>query len=79
MKFEVNMNDAAEVVLTELGAQVYNKYHERYTYYRPEIVSKGDVLRDQLWHLMQVFGPAIHLGQYSPFEECRMIFEKGGR
>jgi hypothetical protein len=57
MKFEININDAAEVVLTELGAQVYNKYHERYTHYRPE----------------------IYLGQHAPFEECRMIFEKGGR
>ena len=79
MKFEININDAAEVVLSEYGAQVYNKYHERYTHYRPEIVSKGDVLREQLWRLMQVFGPAIHLGQQSPIEEGRMIFEKGGR
>jgi hypothetical protein len=79
MKFEININDMAEVVLSEYGADVYNKFYEQFKFHRPAKKIEGDVLREQLWSLMQTFGPAISIGQQSPFVECRMIFEKGGR
>jgi hypothetical protein len=82
MKFEIHLNDTVEVVLSDYGAKVYNEYYwdlDIPVKYAPATKQAGEVLRDTLWYMMHVFGPAVSIGQQSPFVECRMIFEQGGR
>jgi hypothetical protein len=79
MKFEINLNDFVEVVLTEMGAAVYNEFYEKLNLpekYLPPLKLEGDVHRDQLWHIMQVFGPCISIGLVSPFEFNKMTIKK---
>lgn len=70
MKY-LNINDSVTVVLTTEGARIYNA--------RPGAaelglaqVGEGSVIRDQLWGLMEIFGPHITLGRQPPFQKCRI-------
>lgn len=79
MKIEINLNDTVEVTLTEKGAEVYNKYLEGSYMYRQglrEQKKAGDVLKEQLWHMFQVFGPHIHLGNQAPFDLCEIRLKR---
>jgi hypothetical protein len=69
MKF--NMNNYVEVVLTGYGAKIYNSWASSRVYSRP-LMEKGNVLKDQLWMIMYVFGEHISLGMNSPFEYCEI-------
>lgn len=74
MKF--NINDYVSVTLTEVGATIYNDYYAPFIAERPEYYTwwvekkASDVLKDQLWSIMQKFGPHVGLGFASPFEDC---------
>jgi hypothetical protein len=78
---EININDYVEVVLTQAGADTYNTYWNDISYRWPGFVEKnlkeGDVLKEQLWSVMQIFGPHIHLGGHVPFVMCRMNILEG--
>ncbi len=80
MKLEINLNDTVEVVLSKFGAKIYNDWWNDpdFNWRTTELSAKktGDKLRAQLWHLMQVFGPHIHLGGNAPFELCSIVIEK---
>lgn len=58
-------------MLTERGAKIYNEWCSEVTYSRVP-VKAGDVLKDQLWSIMSVFGNAFQLGSISPFENCEI-------
>ena len=72
MKFQANMNDTVEVVLTTKGAEMYN---ERWKFFGRPVKYEGDVIRTQLWTLFQIFGEHIHLGMGEvPFKDCKINF-----
>ncbi len=69
----MNLNDRVKVVLTQEGANIYNSYYEDTpSEYRPDRKIVGEVLTDQLWGIMQVFGNHISLGRMSPFKDCQL-------
>lgn len=68
-----NLNDTVEVVLTDTGAEIYNKYYEN-SKWRDVNVSEGHILRSQLWSIMQVFGEYLYLGGHVPFKDCLIKF-----
>lgn len=76
MKFQANINDTVEVVLTATGAKIYNDIRSEWiaeglSYPKKE----GDILRAQLWSLFQDFGEHIHLGmREAPFKDCKIDF-----
>jgi hypothetical protein len=76
VKFEININEIVEVTLTSYGADVYNSYYSQFKHYRPAERKEGDVLRDSLWSIMQVFGPAIYMGMQPHFKRNTIVFDK---
>lgn len=78
MRAHFNLNDTAEVTLTEFGAQIYNEWESshRFPAIEKRQFKEGDVLRDQLWHLFQIFGSFMILGGRVPFQDCEVRFVK---
>ena len=71
----LNLNERCQVVLTDRGAEVWNaneRQWEGYTFTTPKYKQAGDVLKESLWHLFQVFGKDIHMGCQVPFEDCNI-------
>lgn len=68
---KINMNDQATVTLTAYGARVWNARYDGIDIpaeHLPEAVVAGQQIKTQLWDLMHVFGPGIHMGmQEVPF------------
>lgn len=72
MKFQANINDTVEVVLTATGAEIYNNVWK--CPHRAE-KKEGDILRVQLWSLFQDFGEHMYLGMPEvPFKDCKIDF-----
>lgn len=74
MNIQFNMNENVEVTLTKFGAKVINddraEIRKLVPEYAPKAYSEGDVLKDQLWSVMQTFGPHIHMGMVEvPFKD----------
>jgi len=67
----INLNVTAKVILTEQGAAFYEEYRKQCRY-PPKPVQAGEVLRDQLWHIMQVFGSSLVLGGLPPFKDLEV-------
>lgn len=75
----INLNQNAEVILTQRGANAANEMeikwfntlmqYEHYKKNPPELkqYKAGDVYKDQLWRVFQVFGNSVELGYESPF------------
>lgn len=70
-EIDFNVNDYAEVVLTQLGADILN---ERVAYYKnliPNYSEKnyiaGETYKASLWSIMQDFGTHMQLGSKVPF------------
>jgi hypothetical protein len=62
---QLNMNDQVRVTLTTYGAQVWNARYDGINIpaeHLPAPCAPGDEVKTQLWDLMQVFGPGIHMG-----------------
>lgn len=78
MRVSLNLNDVAEVTLTKFGARTYNEWEESFRLppYNKREFKEGDTLRDQLWHLFQVFGPHLSLGCQAPFLNCEVRLVK---
>lgn len=67
-----NFNDRVRVQLTPTGVDILKDY-----WYMgfPEFVKvaiKTRVLEEQLWRVMKIFGPHVHMGMKEPIE---MVFE----
>ena len=75
-KFQVNINDTVEVVLTATGAKIYNYCHyESIQKGWCDPKKEGDILRAQLWSLFQDFGEHMYLGMREvPFKACKIDF-----
>lgn len=67
---KININDTVKVILTEAGARHYNEVWNEYTLYgiEPKNLVAGDILKTQLWCLMQDFGSEIGMCQPLMFE-----------
>ncbi len=75
MKF--NVNDYVTVTLNEGGCRVYKEYWEESDITPPRNFQPGDKLKDQLWHVMAIFGPHITLTVDPPFStEIEIHVEK---
>lgn len=82
MKQEFNINNRVEFVLTERGASILNKRAEklkerfpRHTEHNTDY-KEGDIYRNQLWTVMQIFGGScIGLGLESFCKEGTVTFE----
>lgn len=65
----VNMNARCRVRLTEYGRKVRGEFYANLRLPCPPV----DELEDQLWCLMQMFGPAISIGMSRvPFVDNRI-------
>lgn len=73
---KLNLNELCRVTLTQRGAEVWNEFESQFVglhYTTPKFKQAGDVLKESLWHLFQVFGSSIHMGCQVPFEKCEII------
>lgn len=71
MNARINLNTYVAVILTDFGAQHYNKYKAQFSnkFYVYEPVHKGHQIRYPLWELMNIFGPVLTMGNVLiPFE-----------
>lgn len=75
---KININQHAQVILTERGAEIYNSYLNQFTFRgaRKGDYVEGDVLKTQLWELFYVFGEHISLGRIGPFKDCELDVEE---
>jgi len=76
MKFQANINDTVEVLLTATGAEIYNTIRSEWIAKGLSTPKKeGDILRAQLWSLFQDFGEHMYLGMREvPFKDCKIDF-----
>ena len=73
----LNINESVSVTLTASGAATWNTNEDYFAdkfkhleWFGPKYKSEGDVLKEQLWHLFQVFGNSVSLGKEVPFKNC---------
>lgn len=70
-----NINEDVQVQLTDHGRRIHREQHDEFNKSFPHLKLKytkpkednGGWSKWQLWHLMQVFGPHIHLTMDNPF------------
>lgn len=83
MIIRVNVNDYAEVTLTTTGARTLNAYNQELVdlfiakQVDPSLRSKtdykaGDVFKQQMWCLFNIFGKDFDLGSEAPWDLCEM-------
>lgn len=79
----VNVNDYAEVTLTQKGAETLNAYNKEFVDFflqrniNTTLKSKtdyreGDVFKQQMWCLFNIFGKDFALGGECPWKFCEM-------
>lgn len=73
-RIPINLNDLIFVKLTKLGCEQFEAYYRSPVYdglpemYRPPIPEPGQEKDFQIWELMQIFGPHMHMGDALMFE-----------
>lgn len=75
--FKFNVNQMVRFKLSKEGEKFLDKVNQQEPYKRfPLIYSKDEngYCRDQLWHVMEIFGETISLGSPTPFY-CDIILE----
>lgn len=72
MKISVNMNDECSVRLTPSGIDVLMKNDT--VSYQYNFDQKTRILKQQLWVLMQIFGPSLYNGS-NHFEYNEIVFK----
>ena len=71
---KLNLNQRVSVILTEHGADIYNKHMTRYSNLDYIPVIEGYELKIQLWNLMNIFSSSLYLGaMHVPFEDNSMF------
>lgn len=69
-----NINNYVRIRVTPTGRKVHDAYYAALFMKPPEIVVDSDGwTRDQLWHVMHIFGEACFNGAEVPFETEIMI------
>jgi len=73
----LNINERVSVTLTASGAATCNANEDYFAdrskhleWFAPKYKSEGDVLKEQLWHLFQIFGSSMKMGFEVPFKDC---------
>ena len=83
MKIEININEVVEFELTAYGAKILNDKNEWYRTKYPQIKSfrdkeysvEGQLLKRQLWTVMQDFGEHTSLGLETFCKNATITFE----
>ena len=70
-----NINDMARVTLTAKGMATWAKWHSDLGVDPP---AYSQALRIELWRIMQVFGPEIHMGMIGTHFVNNRIEIEGG-
>lgn len=73
---EMNINEEVWVRLTQGGKKVYRKHFERLGMKpipRKEILGWSNF---QMWDLMNIFGPHLHMGAKAIFKDNRIRFNQ---
>ena len=78
----MNINDIVSVTLTASGAATWNANEDYFVeqfknlmWFAPKYKVEGDVLKEQMWHLFQIFGSSIKMGFEVPFKDCIITLE----
>lgn len=80
---KININRTVKVILTEEGARRINKEYDDLAAAYPKadcfknhkIYKKGDEYHNQLWSIMNTFGPSMIGGNECPFSDCEIFIE----
>ena len=83
MKIEININEVVEFELTSYGAKILNDKNEWYRTKYPQVESfqekedyvEGQLLKRQLWTVMQDFGKHTSLGLETFCKNAIIAFE----
>lgn len=83
MKIEININEVVEFELTAYGARLLNDKNEWYRTKYPQLKSflekeyylEGQLLKRQLWSVMQDFGQHTSLGLETFCKNATITFE----
>ena len=83
MKIEININEVVEFELTAYGAKILNDKNEWYRTKYPQLRSlqekeyylEGQLLKRQLWTVMQDFGQHTSLQELSFCKNATITFE----
>lgn len=72
-----NLNNEVEVTLSDRGIEIWKAFWKPHdsSGVMAAKVSKDGVLREQLWHIMEVFGPHIRGVADSPIMPTEIRFE----
>jgi len=66
----ININNRVSFTLTKRGADILNEYEALKL--RTVLHTEGELYKEQLWHIMEIFGGDVSLGMESPFENCEI-------
>ena len=83
MKIEININEVVEFELTAYGAKILNDKNEWYRTKYPQVMSfqekeyyiERQLLKRQLWSVMQDFGEHTSLGLETFCKNATITFE----
>ena len=71
METTINLNERAKVTLTAKGAQIITEYyadmHKDYPLIPAKKFKEGDVLEEQLYYLMYMYGSSMYAGAENVF------------
>ena len=71
METTINLNERAKVTLTAKGAKIITDYyadmHKDYPLIEAKKFKEGDVLNEQLYYLMYMFGCSMYAGAEAVF------------
>ena len=83
MKIEININEVVEFEITAYGAKILNDKNEWYRTKYPQVTifqekeyyAEGQLLKRQLWTVMQDFGEHTSLGLETFCKNATITFE----
>ena len=76
----ININSKVSVVLSTYGAEILNEYNKKlmkdfnglgFPALTTDFIG-GELYEDQLWNIMQIFGPSISATTIAPFVNCNI-------
>ena len=81
-RIQINLNDKIYVKLTQEGCDHFEAYYRSGVFadlpekHRPPKPEPGVETDLQIWELMQIFGPRMHMGGPSMFETMNVSVER---
>jgi hypothetical protein len=70
----LNINAIVTIVLTKKGIDCLNTSQKVMFKIQPYHIRK--VIKTELWHIMQIFGPHLHMGQTTLFEYNELLINE---